>query len=101
MFRRFLVATLFLQGAALIGSCEASPDSVVVFNEVHYNPAGTSENGEWVEVFNQMGIKVDVSGWRIDGIGYTFPPNTILDPGAYAVVAKSPAAISRRTRQRR
>ena len=68
----------------------ASPDSVVVFNEVHYNPTGTGEAAEWIEVFNQLGIRADISGWRIDGIGYTFPPNTIINPGAYAVIAKTP-----------
>ena len=71
--------------------CLASaPDSVVVFNEVHYNPRGASEAGEWVELFNQMGIKTDVSGWRIEGIGYTFPDNTFIAPGGYLVVAKTP-----------
>lgn len=70
----------------------ASPDSVVVFNEIHYNPAGASENGEWIELCNQMGIRVDISGWRFDGIGYTFPPNTIVQPGAFIVVAKTPGA---------
>ncbi|MFN0128006.1 MAG: lamin tail domain-containing protein [Verrucomicrobiales bacterium] len=70
----------------------ASPDSVVVFNEIQYNPGGPSEAGEYVELFNQMGIKTDISGWRIDGIGYTFPANTIIDPGAHVVVAKTPAA---------
>ena len=30
----------------------ASPDAVVVFNEIHYNPAGQSEEGEWIEFFN-------------------------------------------------
>ena len=68
----------------------ASPDAVVVFNELHYNPAGASEDGEWIEVFNQMGIRTDVSGWRIDGAGYTFPAGTIMDPGAYLVVYKTP-----------
>jgi len=85
--------TPFLPAAALLLTAAplcAAPDSVVVFNEVQYNPAGTTEAGEWLEVFNQMGIKVDVSGWQIDGIGYTFPAGTILNPGSYAVVAKSP-----------
>ncbi|CAN5134833.1 hypothetical protein BH23VER1_BH23VER1_32050 [soil metagenome] len=67
-----------------------SPDSVVVFNEIHYNPEGSSEEGEWLELFNQMGIKTDVSGWRIAGIGYTFPPGIVIEPGAYLVVAKNP-----------
>jgi hypothetical protein len=70
----------------------ASSDCVVTFNEIQYNPAGTSEAGEYVELVNQMGIKTDISGWRIDGIGYTFPANTIVNPGAYIVVAKTPGA---------
>jgi hypothetical protein len=69
---------------------QASADSVVGFNEIHYNPAGLLEAGEYVELFNQQGIKADISGWRIDGIGYTFPANTIVNPGAYIVVAKTP-----------
>ncbi|MEJ6578916.1 MAG: lamin tail domain-containing protein [Akkermansiaceae bacterium] len=68
----------------------SSPDAVVVFNELLYNPADATETGEWIELFNQMGIKVDISGWRIDGLNYIFPENTIIDPGSYLVVAKSP-----------
>ncbi|MBT6463956.1 MAG: DUF5011 domain-containing protein [Opitutae bacterium] len=69
-----------------------SPDSVVVFNEIHYHPKGSSKDGEWVEVFNQMGIRTDVSGWRIKGINYTFPDGTIIAPGAYLVVRRKPVA---------
>lgn len=87
----YAAAMLYL-GCAIVDVSQASPDSVVVFNEIQYNPQGTSEAGEWIELFNQMGIKVDVSGWRIDGVGYTFPPGTILNPGAYVVVAKTPVS---------
>lgn len=59
----------------------ASPDAVVVFNEIQYNPPGQSESGEWIELFNQMGVISDVSGWRVDGIGYSIPDGTIIDPG--------------------
>ncbi|SVD44669.1 uncharacterized protein METZ01_LOCUS397523, partial [marine metagenome] len=69
-----------------------SPDAVVGFNEIQYNPVGVAEDGEWVEVFNQMGIRTDMSGWSIKGIGYTFPPGTIIDPGEYLVVYRNPAA---------
>ncbi len=70
-----------------------TPDCVVVFNEVHYNPAGPAEDGEWIELFNQMGIRVDLSGWQLaGGLDYTFPPGTTINPGTYLVVAKSPAA---------
>src|SRR5688572_23119709 len=77
------LAALAVAAACFVSPCAASPDSVVVFNEIHYNPAGQAEAGEWVELFNQIGIKTDISGWRIDGIGYTFPANTIVNPGAY------------------
>lgn len=77
---------------ALAAPARAGSDTVVTFNEVHYNPPGATEAGEFVELFNQMGIKVDVSGWSIDGTGYKFPAGTILNPGAYVVVAKTPGA---------
>ncbi len=89
MIRRLLP---LLAAAALAQHARASADAVVVFNELQYNPAGLSEAGEYVELFNQQGIKVDISGWRIDGLGYTFPAGTIMNPGTYLVVAKTPTA---------
>ena len=85
-------SAIFLAAWLSLPNAFASPDAVVVFNEVHYNPHGVSEDGEWIEVFNQMGIKTDLSGWRIDGAGYTFPLGTIIDPGSYLAVYKTPEA---------
>ena len=86
-----LVGALVLCFFGLVSNpVSASPDGVVVFNEVQYNPAGSDESGEWIELFNQMGIITDISGWRIDGIGYTFPNGTLVNPGSYVVVAKTP-----------
>ena len=34
-------------------------DSVVVFNELHYHPAGVLDP-EWIELHNQMAIDVDL-----------------------------------------
>ena len=62
----------------------------MVFNEIHYNPVGQEESTEWIELFNQMGIMTDVSGWRFDGIEYTIPENTFIEPGGYLVIAKDP-----------
>jgi len=84
----YLLISLAACRVALAGS----PDAIVVFNEIRYNPAGATEDGEWVELFNQMGIKTDLSGWRIKGIDYTFPQGTVVDPGDYVVVAKNPGA---------
>ena len=88
-----LVLTLVLSFLGLVNNpLSASSDGVVVFNEVQYNPTGSDESGEWIELFNQMGIITDISGWRIDGIGYTFPKGTLVNPGSYVVVAKMPGA---------
>ena len=71
-------------------------DSVVVFNEIMYHPAG-SDSLEWVEVYNQMSVDVELSGWRIDGISYEFPTNTIIGGGKYLVIASNPTALQQRT----
>ncbi len=85
-------AALLAVAAPLAAS---SPDSVVVFNELHYNPSGADEAGEWLELHNQMAIDVDLSGWAFDdGIGYTFPAGTVIPGGGYLVVAKTPGHVS-------
>ena len=51
-------------------------DSVVVFNEVMYHPVASQgeADGEWVELHNQMDVKVDLSGWSLQGgIDFSFP----------------------------
>jgi hypothetical protein len=91
MPRLRLLVTAALAALGPLPICLANrPDAVVVFNEVHYNPRGTSEAGEWIELCNQMGIKTDVSGWRIEGLDYTFPNGTFISPGGYLVVSKTP-----------
>lgn len=86
------LCALLLTALCAVSARADTPDCVVVFNEIHYNPAGPGENGEWIELFNQMGIRVDLSGWRLSGgIDYTFPAGTSINPGAYLVVARNPA----------
>ena len=86
----FVPTTIVFTLLLLLSRAQGGADSVVVFNEIQYNPSGQGEEGEWLEFFNQMGIKVDLSGWKISGIGYTFPQGTFLDSGSYLVVAKNP-----------
>ena len=67
-------------------------DSTVVFNEVMYNPEGTDSSREWIELYNQMSVDIDISGWTIEGgAEYTFPSDTVLEGGGYLVVAADPA----------
>jgi hypothetical protein len=67
--------------------CVAGPDSIVTFNEVHYHPP-TETEPEWIELHNQMAVRVDLGAWEIKGgIEFTFPEGTILEPGAFVVVS--------------
>lgn len=71
-----------------------SPDAVVTFNELHYNPPG-DQNAEWLEIHNQMAVNIDLSGWSLsDGISYTFPSGTVIGGGGFLVVAKVPGHSS-------
>lgn len=68
-------------------------DTVVVFNEVHYNPTTAGEDGEWIEIHNQNGVNVDLSHWRVSGgVEFTFPNNTVIPGKGWLVVARNPAA---------
>ena len=73
-------------------------DSTVVFNEILFNPAGTDESLEWIELHNQMGVDMDLSGWRLDdGVEFDFPDGTTIDGGGYLVVAADPVALEAAT----
>src|SRR2546428_10526732 len=75
-------------------SVAAQGDSVMVFNEIMYHPATNEPALEWVELYNQMSVDVDLSGWRIaDGVDYTFPNTTVIRAGSYLVVAISPTTL--------
>ena len=80
-----------------LGSTNTTRDSVVVFNEIHYNPANDDSSLEYVELYNQLVVDVDISNWRIDGIGYDFPEGTVLGGQEYLVIAKNPAALASAT----
>ncbi len=88
---------LFIRALALaialypLRAAADAPDGVVTFNELHYNPVGSQE-GEWLELHNQMAVNIDLSRWSLaDGIQFTFPAGTIIEGGGHLVVAKDPA----------
>jgi len=69
-------------------------DTSVVFNEIMYHPWTNEPTMEWVELYNQMAVDVDVSGWALDGgVTYSFPSNTIVRGGGFLVVAVSPGTL--------
>jgi len=82
----------------------------VVINEFYYNPSeGTGY--EFVELYNRSASDVTLMrqvttetspgvfvtedvAWRIEGIGYQFPDNTVIGAGQFILVAKNPATYS-------
>lgn len=67
-------------------------DSTVVFNELMYNPVG-EESTEWIELHNQMSVDIDLTGWSIRGVDYSFPDDAWLEGGGYLVIAKDPQRL--------
>lgn len=66
----------------------------IVLNEILYHPP-EERRGELIELFNRGSEPVNLSGFRFTrGIEYTFPPGTVLGPGAYLVVSEDPALVA-------
>ena len=66
-----------------------NPDRItaVVFNELMVDPPSEHRDGEFIELFNNSGSTIDLSGWRFtDGVDFTFPIGTTLPAGGYIVI---------------
>lgn len=88
-----------IQALSGIFSIDDQPDiPLIVINEIMYNPPpelGDDDYWEYVELYNNDDVTVDLSGWSFsEGIDFTFPDNTSMEPGAYLVVARVPDTIS-------
>lgn len=70
-----------------------SPVGQVVINEIMVQP--TIPNAEFVELYNNSTSRAfDLSGWRFNGLSYTFPAGSLIGPGAYLVLAVDRAAFA-------
>lgn len=68
------------------------PAGKIVFNEINYHPAapGTA----FVELHNTSKTTAfDLTGWRINGLDFTFAPGSIIPPSGFAVVANDSTAF--------
>jgi hypothetical protein len=68
--------------------------SNIVISEIMYNPLGTSEDGEWIELMNISAATVDLSNLTFAGIDYTFPLGFTLAPNTRVVVVKNQAEFA-------
>ena len=66
----------------------ACADSTLVFNEIMYHPATSETALEWIELHNQMGVNMDISGWSLaGGVQFKFTEGTVVPGRGYIVVA--------------
>ncbi len=80
------------------GELVVIPPQPVLISEIHYNPSsslqGSDSNFEFVEIANVGIDTADVSGWEFtSGISFTFPANSKIAPGGFAVVARDPDSL--------
>jgi len=69
-----------------------SPQGLVAINEIMYHPV--TPGAGYIEIYNAAtNYSFDLSNWRLDGVGFTFPLGTILTNGQFMIVAESAAAI--------
>lgn len=74
------------------GTLEA-PEGRIVFNEIMYNPALSGAG--FIELRSlAANTTYDLSNWRIEGVGFTFPQGTLLAPGGCIVIAKDRAVFA-------
>src|SRR5439155_4426289 len=58
----------------------------LAISEIMYNPVG-GDAYEFLELRNYGTIPINLSGYTIVGIGFTFPPGSVIAPGATIVLA--------------
>lgn len=71
--------------------------SNLVISEIHYNPRGADDPGEFLELMNVSAGPIDLTGARFDqGIEFSFAAGTSLAPGERAVVVARAADFADR-----
>ena len=89
------ITTGILGNTSLLARFEPDELPSVMLSEVHYNPSseiqGEDEEFEFIELFNYQKEQVDLSGFEFtDGITFTFPQGSYIDPGEFILVASNP-----------
>lgn len=61
-------------------------------NEIQFDPP--TAGAAFVEIHNASATgSFDLTGWRLEGVDFTFPPGSVLAPGGFLVVAADAAAF--------
>jgi hypothetical protein len=69
-----------------------TPIGSVVINEIMFTPL--LPDAQYVEVFNtSSNTAFDLSGWKLNGLAYTFPEGCFIAPRSFLVLAKDRTAF--------
>jgi Lamin Tail Domain/CotH kinase protein len=68
------------------------PESSIVINEIMFNPL--VPDAEYVELYNKSSFAYDLSGWRFNGLDYTFPQGAVITTRQYLVLVKNRSAFT-------
>ena len=75
-----------------------SDSSAIVINEINYNSADDYDAQDWVELTNNGGGAINLSGWQFkdedDSHVFVIPEQTILENGAFIVLAEDTAIFN-------
>jgi hypothetical protein len=78
--------------AAFWASISLSANPVVI-NEIMYHPSSANVLEEYLELHNISATHVNLNGWRIRGVNFTFTNDLIMPPGGYVIVAADVATF--------
>lgn len=68
---------------------DPDPNGAVVISEIHSSPEDSDL--QFLEVHNTSSAHLfDVSGWRVNGIGYTFPAGSVIQAEEHLLLVKKP-----------
>lgn len=82
----------------IVQPVENYPDGIV-FSEVLASPEGADDTEEWIEIYNQNGFEIDLSGWKIeDAVGkttpYILPDGTKISQSGFLILKRPETKIT-------
>jgi len=74
-----------------LGSSNSVPwQGSIVINELMYHPISGNDDDQYLELYNNGAVAIDLGYWRFtEGIDYIIPPETIIAASNYLVIAKN------------
>ena len=71
---------------------DPNPADHLIINEIMYDPL--IPQTEFIEIHNRSPFyPFDLTGYRLRGVDFDFPPGTLIEPGAYLLVVRNQYAL--------